>query len=66
MGFCAARAGELRAYARGLVDALRGARRALATRAALSREARARLQALQAHRPGLAGRALRHFRERLI
>ncbi|HEV8640335.1 MAG TPA: glycosyltransferase family 2 protein [Methylomirabilota bacterium] len=66
VGFCAARAGELRAYARGLVDALRGARQALATREALSREAGARLQALQAQRPGLAARALRHFRERLI
>ena len=66
MGFCAARAGELPAYARGLRDGLRGARAALATRSPLSRDVYARLRAVHAHRPGVVGRALRHLRERLI
>ena len=66
MGFCATRAGELRAYARGLRDGLRGARAALASRAPLSPDAYARLGIAYAHRPGVVGRVLRHLRERLI
>jgi len=66
MGFCATRAGELRAYARGLRDGLSGARAALASRAPLSPDAYARLGIAYAHRPGVVGRVLRHLRERLI
>jgi GT2 family glycosyltransferase len=66
MGFCAARAGHLGAYARGIRDALGGARDALATRAPLTPDARARLRSLRAWRPGVLRRTLRHLRERLI
>jgi GT2 family glycosyltransferase len=66
MGFTAARAGELSAWARGLVDAVRGAPRALATRKAMSRATVERLRGLRALKPSLAARAVRHFRERLI
>jgi len=66
MGFAAARAGELGAYRRALVDAVRGARAALATRAPLSPDAYARLDAVRALKPGLLARIRRHTRERLI
>jgi GT2 family glycosyltransferase len=66
MGFCAARAGHLAAWARGLRDAVRGAPAALASRRPLSRAAYADLAAVRAHRPALASRILRHVRERLI
>jgi len=66
MGFCATRAGELRAYARGVRDGLRGARAALASRSPLSADAYARLRTAHAYRPGVVARALRHLRERLI
>jgi GT2 family glycosyltransferase len=66
MAFCAARAGHLRAWARGVADGVRGARRALATRRPLPPEAYARLAAVRALRPGLPARAWRHLREQLI
>jgi GT2 family glycosyltransferase len=66
MGFAAARAGELGAYRRGVTDAVRGARAALATRRVLSRETCARLAEIRRLKPGLAARARRHLRERLI
>lgn len=66
VGYCAARAGQFRAYLRGVRDAARGARLALATRAPLSCDAYTRLDTLCAHRPGLAARVARHVRERLI
>jgi GT2 family glycosyltransferase len=66
MAFCAARAGQLGAWARGLADGLRGGRRALATRRPLPAQAYARLAAIEALRPGPVARARRHLRERLI
>ena len=66
MAVCAARAGHLGAWARGLVHGVRGARRALGTRQTLSVETYARLGALCALRPRLAARVRRHLRERLI
>jgi GT2 family glycosyltransferase len=66
MGFAAARAGELPAYRRGLVDAVRGTRTALATRRAIARPTRRRRRRIRALRPGLAARVIRHLREQLI
>jgi GT2 family glycosyltransferase len=66
MAFTAARAGHLRAYARGLRDGVAGSRRALATRQPLTRRARRRLRRIRALEPGLVARARRHLRERLI
>ncbi|MGH7312585.1 MAG: glycosyltransferase family 2 protein, partial [Candidatus Rokuibacteriota bacterium] len=64
--FCAARAGHLSAWARGLIHGVQGARRALATRHTLSSQTYARLGALHALRPRLVARVRRHLRERLI
>lgn len=66
MGVASLRARELGAYRRGIVDALRGARAALATRRPLSGDAYARLAAIRAFRPSLAAYVARHLRERLI
>jgi GT2 family glycosyltransferase len=66
VGFCAARAGHLRAWARGVRDAIRGLPRALASRAPLDSAACARLDAVCRHRPRLAARVGRHLRQRLI
>lgn len=66
MGFTAARAGHLGAWARGLRDAWRGRHAALATRAPLGPDAYARLDAVCRLRPPLPARILRHLRERLI
>ena len=66
MGFAAARAGELPAYGRALVDAVRGAPAALRTRRVLSPSTRARLTQIRRLKPGIAARARRHLRERLI
>ena len=66
MAFAAARAGELSAWARGVVDAVRGSARALHTRRALSRETARRLAEIRALKPSMLARALRHARERLI
>jgi len=66
MGFAAARAGELGAYRRGLVDAVRGAPAALRTRRVLSPVTRARLVEIRRLQPGLVARARRHLCERLI
>jgi GT2 family glycosyltransferase len=66
MGFAALRAGQLGAYRRAIVDAVRGARLALDTRTPLSAEAYARLAVLRARSPGLGARVVRHVRERLI
>jgi len=66
MAFTAARAGHLRAYARGLRDGVTGARRALATRQTLTAPASRRLRRIRALKPGVVARARRHLRERLI
>jgi GT2 family glycosyltransferase len=66
MGVASARAGELGAYRRGLIDAARGARAALATRRVLAPKTRARLTALRRFKPNVLARARRHLRERLI
>lgn len=66
MGFAALRAGELGAFRRAIVDAARGARHALDTRAPLSVESYARLAAVRAFKPGPFARVVRHLRERLI
>ncbi|HET7340913.1 MAG TPA: glycosyltransferase [Methylomirabilota bacterium] len=66
MGFASARAGELGAYRRGIADAVRGARPALATRRAIAPGTRARLREIRRFKPGLLARALRHAREQLI
>jgi GT2 family glycosyltransferase len=66
MGFAAARAGELPAYRRALMDATRGARAALATRRPIARTTRRRRRQIRALRPGLIARVVRHLRERLI
>jgi GT2 family glycosyltransferase len=66
MAYTAARAGELGAWARGVVDAARGSRRALRTRRPMSVETSRRLARIRALKPSIAARALRHARERLI
>ena len=66
MGFASARAGQLGAYRRGLVDAVRGAPAALATRRPLTRPTRRRLAQIRSLKPGLLASARRHLRERLI
>ncbi len=66
MCFAAARAGELAAFARGIVDASRGAGLALRTRRAMSRATAQRLRRIRALKPSIASRAWRHARERLI
>jgi GT2 family glycosyltransferase len=66
MAYSAARAGHLPAWARGVRDALRGLRPALATRHPLTPVAYSRLHALHRHRPSLPARIHRHLRERLI
>jgi hypothetical protein len=66
MAFAAARAGELSAWARGVIDAVRGSGRALGTRRAMSRETARRLAAIRALKPSILARARRHARERLI
>jgi len=66
MGFASARAGELGAYRRGVTDAVRGARAALATRHVLSAVTRARLAEIRRLKPGVLARVRRHLRERLI
>ena len=66
MAFCALRAGETRTWVRGVVDGVRGARGALASRRAVTPEGYARLRALHRFRPSVAARIARHVRERLI
>jgi GT2 family glycosyltransferase len=66
MGFASARAGELGAYRRAVVDAVRGARAALATRRAIAPVTRARLRGVRRFKPGVIARARRHVREQLI
>jgi hypothetical protein len=66
MGFASARAGELGAYRRGILDAVRGARAAVATRHVLSRETRARLAEIRRLKPGVLARVRRHLKEQLI
>jgi len=66
MGFASARAGQLAAFARGVVDASRDAGQALRTRRAMSRETARRLRTIRALKPSIASRAWRHARERLI
>jgi hypothetical protein len=48
------------------VDAVRGARAALATRRAIGQPARRRRRQIRALRAGLAARIVRHLREPLI
>jgi GT2 family glycosyltransferase len=66
MGFAATRAGQLGAWRRGVIDAVRGAPRALATRQAISKTTARRLQVVRALKPSIVARAARHLRERLI
>lgn len=66
MGFAATRAGQLGAFRRGLIDAARGARAALATRRPLAPATRARLAEIRRLKPNLLARARRHLREQLI
>jgi len=66
MGFAAARAGQLGAFARGIADAARGAGQALQTRRAMSQETARRLAEIRALKPSVAAMAWRHLRERLI
>jgi GT2 family glycosyltransferase len=66
MGFASARAGQLTAFRRALVDAARGAPAALATRRVLSPATRRRLAEIRRLKPGLLARARRHIREPLI
>jgi len=66
MAFAAARAGELSAWTRGVIDAVRGSGRALDTRRAMSRETARRLAQIRALKPSILARARRHARERLI
>jgi GT2 family glycosyltransferase len=66
MAFCAARAGEMRTWARGVIDGVRGAREALASRSPLTADGYARLRELQRFRPSVVARIRRHVRERLI
>jgi GT2 family glycosyltransferase len=66
MAFAAVRAGEPGAWCRGVVDAIRGAPRALATRRPMSRTTERRLRAVRALKPSVVSRAARHLRERLI
>jgi GT2 family glycosyltransferase len=66
MAFAATRAGEVGAWCRGVVDGVRGARRALRTRQAMSKTTAQRLRALRALKPSIVARAARHARERLI
>ena len=66
MAFCAVRAGEARTWVRGVIDGVRGARAALASRRALAPDAYARLRELQRFRPSVVARIKRHVRERLI
>jgi GT2 family glycosyltransferase len=66
MGFAAARAGEIRAYVRGIADAVRGRRAALDSRTVISPATRARLRTIRAFKPGLLARTARHVREPLI
>jgi GT2 family glycosyltransferase len=66
MAFAAARAGEPRAWCRGVRDAVRGIPQALAARRPMSEATARRLRALRALKPSLVARAVRHARERLI
>ena len=66
MAFAAARAGELSAWARGVIDAALGSRQALRTRRAMSRQTARRLREIRALKPSIVARAVRHARERLI
>src|SRR5207247_8359755 len=55
-----ARAGELSAWTRGVIDAVRGSGRALDTRRAMSRETARRLAQIRALKPSILARARRH------
>lgn len=61
MGFAAARG-----YRRGLADAVRGARPALATRRPLSPLTARRMRCIRALKPATLRRVARRVRERLI
>jgi hypothetical protein len=66
MAFAALRAGELRAWVRGVADGLRGADAALATRRALRPATYDRLRRIRALKPGVIARVRRHVSQRLI
>ena len=66
MGFASARAGHLAAYRRGITDAVKGARAALASRQPISRATRRRLGGIHRFKPGVLARIRRHVREPLI
>jgi GT2 family glycosyltransferase len=66
MGFAAARAGELRAFARGVRDAVGGVREALADRRPLARRTYRQIREVRALKPPVLARVRRHVTEQLI
>lgn len=66
MGVTSARAGQLAAYRRGITDAVRGARAALATRRPIARATRREIRSLHHLKPSLIAKMRRHLAERLI
>lgn len=66
MATASVRAGEGAAFVRGVADAVRGSRAALASRRALSRATYRRLREVRRKAPGLLAKAVRHLRERPI
>ena len=66
MAFTAARAGEWKAFLRGVRDAIAGVRRTLRTRRRLKQVTYRRLDAIRAMAPSLLAKARRHSQERLI
>jgi GT2 family glycosyltransferase len=66
MAFSSLRAGHSGAFVRGMIDGVRGAPRACATRRPLSRTTYARLRDIGRLRPTVLQRAKRHWQERPI
>ena len=66
MAFASARAGQLAAYRRGIIDAVRGARATLDTRRPISPATRRRRKEIHRLKPGVLAIARRHIQERLI
>ncbi len=66
MATSSVRAGEGAAFLRGVGDAVRGSRAALASRHALGRATYRRLRDVRREAPGLLAKAARHLRERPI
>jgi len=66
MAVTSARAGQLAAYRRGVTDAIRGARAALATRRPITRATRREIHSLHRLKPSLIAKVRRHLKEQLI